>query len=75
MNKSLLSTNNMITIFEWLSLLEQISWQMLSKKFFDEVIPMVMWRLKTFAFIGNKIVHYFDQESKNIFLYDVMTRH
>ena len=33
-----------------------------------------MWRLRTLAFTGNTIVHYFETRTRNVYLYDVLKK-
>lgn len=74
MNQSVLFINDMITIFEWFIPLELIHWQNLSTKFFSQIIPMVMWRLRTFPNISITFIHYFEPQTKDVFLYDVINK-
>ena len=74
MNKSLLSSNCIITIFQWFRSKELEEFQKMCKKFYDYIIPVVMWRLKTFPYITNKQMFYFKQNSRNFYLYDVIQK-
>ena len=74
MEKSKLYTNNMISIFEWLTPKEQVDMQKLSNEFYIHVIPMAMWRLKTRPYIGDRIVYYFEERSRNVHSYDIIKR-
>ena len=46
----------------------------MSRSFFHDIIPRVMWRLATFPYLGSKLLHYFKEGSKDVLLYDVIKK-
>jgi len=74
MNQSLLSNNCLVIVFEWLNQKEKIESQRICLKFYSKIIPQVMWRLRSFAFIGNTVAHYFKIGTNDVYQYDVMKK-
>lgn len=66
-----LPKNCLIIVSEYLHPYKQIHIQLVSRLFYQEIIPVIMmWRQKIFAKTINTIVHFFQPGCKDVFLYD-----